>query len=240
MLKQLSIVPQSASDEAKATEIAESLGLKCRKTNKGLRLLVSKEGLAIQQDEQHPMAPDFSWSGIAKKRQEGRQLGIVRACRPCAGMRIFDVTAGWGRDAAILASFGAQVVMFERNPIMQLLLEDALARQDAISQDRLKLTLIKTDAQDFLAALEADAYPDIIYMDPMHPARKKSAKVKKDLQLLQQMIGPDEDALSLLAIARAKVKKKLVLKWPSRASSLLTPNTSISGSTVRYDCFFPQ
>lgn len=238
MLSQIDVVPKRDSDKARATAIAQALGLSNNNEEATIRLWVGEDGLSLQQGSQSPMCPDFSWSAVATKRQEGRRLGLVRACRPCAGMRLLDLTAGWGRDAAILASFGASVLMFERHPVMALLLEDALRRQDPLSRRRLNIALIKSDAQDWLNALENAEYPDVIFMDPMHPMRKKSAKVKKDLQVLQAMIGPDHDAASLLHLARSKVKKKLVLKWPSRAPSIASPDMSINGSTVRYDCFF--
>ena len=72
------------------------------------------------------------------------------------------------------------------------------------------MQLIKMDALQWLLNLSSEESPDVIFMDPMHPLREKKALVKKDLQLLQQMIGPDEDALKLLEVARMRAKKRVV------------------------------
>jgi len=77
----------------------------------------------------------------------------------------------------------------------------------------------------------------VIYLDPMHPARNKRAKVKKDLYALQALLGPDDDALSLLEIAQTRTRRRVVVKWPARLSALLKPDYAISGKTVRFDVY---
>lgn len=198
------------------------------------RLLVTDTGLALQVGAFLPQYADFSWDTWKKRRDAGKKQGIVRACRPAAGVRILDATAGWGRDAAILAAFGAEVVMLEREPVMAALLRDALVRQDPLSGINLALSLLETDAMQYLACLEDTAF-DVIYLDPMHPVRKKTARVKKDLQALQQFIPPDEDVLSLLQLARTKAR--VVVKWPSNHPPLAPASFSIPGKTIRYDVF---
>jgi hypothetical protein len=44
---------------------------------------------------------------------------------------VLDATAGFGRDAAVLASFGCRVTMVEKNPVVWALLKDGLERLDA-------------------------------------------------------------------------------------------------------------
>src|SRR5205085_421253 len=113
-----------------------------------------------------------------KRRDAGKQQGLVRACKPKCGMRIIDATAGWGRDAAVLASFGAEVIMLERHPVMAALLSDALASSKSeFPKKGLNLRLHTLDAFAYLQALSLTDCPDIIYMDPMHPTRVKSALV---------------------------------------------------------------
>lgn len=239
-LADMTVMAQTDREQAKASELAVLLGVRANDDQARIRLLVRDEGLALQVEKQKPVAPDFRWTLLNKKRQEGRQQGIVRACRPAEGVTIVDLTAGWGKDAATLASFGARVIMIERHPVMQLLLEDALARRDAISCARLDLHLVSTDALQWLTSLSSEEYPEVIYMDPMHPLRDKKALVKKEMQLLQRIIGPDNDAEELLTMARSRVKKRLVLKWPKRAQPIGDPSLSIMGNTVRFDCFFDK
>ena len=54
-----------------------------------------------------------------------------------------------------------------------------------------RMTLIHGDSMEAMAALETS--PDIILLDPMFPARQKSALVKKKLQLIQKMEVPCMD-----------------------------------------------
>lgn len=237
MLSDITVVADTPEEKDRAEALAQLLGIPLEQAQASIRLLVRGEGLALQTGKHKPLAPDFSWATLNKKRQEGRQQGIVRACHPAKGVTIVDATAGWGRDAAILASFGAKVILLERHPLMQLLLEDALSRRDKLSRTRLDMQLIKMDALQWLMNLSSEESPDVIFMDPMHPLREKKALVKKDLQLLQQMIGPDEDALKLLEVARMRAKKRVVVKWPKRQPPLVKPSYSVIGSTIRFDCF---
>lgn len=184
-----------------------------------------------------PMKADFTLATWGKRREEGKKQGIIRACKPCPGLNIIDATGGWGRDAALMAVFGARVLILERNPVMAMLLEDALERRSIDDKQRLALNFCQTDAISYLHNLHEKDCPDIIYLDPMHPKRQKAALVKKDLQILQNLVGADDDAKSLLEIARKKAVQKVVVKWPQHAESLDKPSSTISGKTVRYDIF---
>lgn len=218
-----------------AKDLAKRLGLPFD-NQASKRLLLSSSGLSLSIHPFLPLYADFSSATWQKRRMEGKKQGIVRACKPAAGLRILDTTAGWGRDAAVLASLGAEVLMLERNPIMAALLADALARRDDTS---MRLSLLNQDAKDYLQGLAPENYPHVIYIDPMHPERHKAALVKKDLQVLQQMIGPDEDSLALLELARKRCTKKVVLKWPESLPPLQKPGSSIEGKTIRFDVFLP-
>lgn len=136
------------------------------------------------------------------------------------GAIIYDLTAGLGQDALLLANAGAKkVVMFERNPIVGALLKDALRRLDCLaggldsttipedlrSEAEIlsrKLFVQVADGQESLATrgsslAEEFGRCDIIYLDPMFPTRTKSASVKKNMQILQALLESqvvDEDA----------------------------------------------
>lgn len=194
------------------------------------RLQLTHKGLVLLLPKFSPLMVDFNAMPSQDKKH-----ALIRACKPAPDMTILDVTAGWGRDAALLAQYGAKVIMLERQPIMAALLNDGLQR---LSPGRLDLSCIHQDACQYLAQLSPSNYPDIIYMDPMHPERQKSALVKKDMQALQQLLGPDTDVIELLFLARTKAKKKVIVKWPQRLPALLPPNISLEGKTVRFDIYF--
>lgn len=201
------------------------------------RLQLSATGLALIMDPFTPLTADFSIKTWQARHDAGKNQGLVRACKPRQGMTIIDATAGWGRDAAILASFGAKVVMLERNLWMSALLQDALERQDIHSRQLLQLQLVFQDGLHYLNDLFPEDYPDLIYIDPMHPAREQSALVKKELQALQMLLGPDSDAATLLSMARHRTKQAVVVKWPQRLPPLDAPSRSIDGKTVRFDIY---
>lgn len=183
-----------------------------------------------------PLFVDFSPLAWESRRKEGKSQGLVRACKPKLGLNILDVTAGWGKDAAILASFGAKVVMIERQPVMVALLEDGLRRMPI--ESALDLSLVKGESKEYLKQLKPEEYPDVIYIDPMHPPRQKTALVKKEMQILQKIIGPDLDVAELITLAISRCTKRVVVKWPERVSPLLPSNASIRGQTVRFDLYF--
>lgn len=220
----------------KAQCIADTLGFNVDKDASPC-LFVGVNQLALKMPNFLPMAADFSASTWAKRASEGKKQGLVKAVKPGKHLKIIDATAGWGRDAAILASLGAEVLMLERNVVMAALLEDALLHQSDNDRERLQLSLWKGSAHWFLNQLAPQDYPDVIYIDPMHPERNKSALVKKDLQALQQMIGADVDALALITLARTRVKQRVVVKWPQKTKPLLAPDASIEGKTVRFDIY---
>lgn len=199
------------------------------------RLWVSAQRLELVIQGFSALWVDFTPQRWQKRRDAGKQQGLIQACKPRPGLRIVDSCAGWGRDAALLASYGAQVTMIERNPIMAALLADGLKRMPPTST--WMLTLVQQDAKQYLSALPSTALPDVIYVDPMHPERQKSALVKKDMQILQRMLGADTDAHALLAIARRCARERVVIKWPQQLASILPPDRTVSGKTVRFDIY---
>lgn len=218
----------------RALEVALELGFEL--SNKILpRLLLTGQGLALKTANFSLLYPEFHAPFWNKRRQEGKKQGLVRSCKPAAGLKIVDATAGWGRDAAILASFGAEVLMLERNPVMAALIQDGLQRPPAAQ--RLPLTFRAVDSLSYLQNIDLENYPDIIYIDPMHPQRSKSALVKKDMQILQQLIGTDHDAAVLIELARSRCKNRVVVKWPAQEPALIQTADFIAGKTVRFDIY---
>lgn len=220
----------------KAQILAEKLNLRLEKDADAC-LFVSTEKLVLKIPKFSPLSADFGANTWSKRRGEGKKQGLVRACKPTKGITILDTTAGWGRDAAILASFGAEVIMLERHPIMAALLTDALSHRNESDEQKMRISLIEGDAFLFLQSLQANDYPDIIYIDPMHPERNKSALVKKEMQVLQQLIGVDNDALELIKMSLTRARLRVVVKWPQKIRPLLTPDSTIEGKTIRFDVY---
>lgn len=187
---------------------------------------------------------DFAGGAVGYRFRRGGERGhpLVRA----AGIRkdrfpsIVDATAGLGRDAFLLASAGAAVTLIERSAEVHALLQDALARAAAESPELAevvgRMTLIHGDARHLLPRLK----PDVVIIDPMHPPRRNTALVKKEMRQLSAIVGADEDADELMKIALASARERVVLKWPLRAAPLLEapkPSHQYAGKTVRYEVF---
>lgn len=159
--------------------------------------------------------------------------------KPDAKLTVVDATAGLGRDSFILAALGYNVIMLERSPIMFYLLNDALQRASknpATQQIAARLQLILTDSIEWLLK---NNNIDVIYLDPMFPEKQKTAKAKKDLQILQDIIGKDSDSDTLFTLAISKVNKRVIVKRPRLAPPLkgLEPAYSLHGSSSRFDIY---
>jgi len=238
-LNPITIGYEGDAQRARAEALSQELHLPVDNQSNTQLIVTAADRIALKVGSFLPMVADFSSKTWQKRRDAGKEQGLVRACKPVSGMTIIDATAGWGRDAAILASFGAKVLMLERHPIMARLLADALIHQDLHSQRILQLCVLEANALDYLSKLTEADCPDLIYLDPMHPARSKTALVKKDLQALQQLIGPDDDVSQLLNIARKKARRFVVMKWPSHVDPIGCPSRVVDGKTVRFDVYSP-
>ncbi|NOQ90286.1 MAG: 16S rRNA methyltransferase [Gammaproteobacteria bacterium] len=192
---------------------------------------------------------DFLSGALAHRHQfgGGRGQAIARAIGLKSGNTpsILDVTAGLAGDAFVLATLGCSVTMIERSAILFTLIEDALARAslsetfEAIIEQG--FTAINRDANDYIKEqlLADNTAPDVIYIDPMYPDRKKSALVKKDMQILQRLHGDDDNTSELLDNALKYARKRVVVKRPLHAETLNNkkPNTCIKSKKTRYDIY---
>ncbi len=170
----------------------------------------------------------------------GQDLARAAGLKPGVNPHIIDATAGLGRDAFLLASLGANVTLIERSPFMYHLLKEGMDRArdtGGITSDVIaRMRLIKGDSIALLPGLA----PEIILVDPMHPTRQKSALVKAEMRQIREIVGVDEDQYELMRVALATASKRVVLKWPAKATpmaGLLPCSHQIIGKSTRYDVF---
>ncbi|WP_028112552.1 class I SAM-dependent methyltransferase [Ferrimonas kyonanensis] len=182
-------------------------------------------------------------SAHRRKFGGGRGQAIAKAVGLKSGVTpvVVDGTAGLGRDSFVLASLGCRVIMVERHPVVAALLEDGLrrARADAeigawVSE---RLSLAPGNSIDALADIEEDV--DVVYLDPMYPHRAKSALVKKEMRVFQQLVGSDEDADDLLTPALSLAAKRVVVKRPDYAEPLngVAATMAIETKKNRFDVY---
>ena len=195
-----------------------------------------------------PLRVDFAEGRTAHRRRFGGGRGqlIARACGLASGITpsVIDATAGLGRDAFVLASLGAEVLLIERVAAIHALLEDGLARaaSDADTAEIVaRMHLAHGDATRDLAALVAASTvaPQVIHLDPMFPHREKSALVKKEMRLFRELAGDDADAPRLLEAALDVATHRVVVKRPRKAPPIAgpAPQHVIEGKTSRYDLY---
>ncbi len=209
-----------------------------------LRLTQERLELLSVHKKFNPVFVDFVGGKLRHRRfyGGGRQQLLARAVGMQTGKFpvVLDLNAGLGQDAFVLAVLGCRVTMLERSPIIAALLDDGIQR--ALLFDwfkRLELTLIMAEARHYLQTLDEAHLPDVIYLDPMFPHRQQSALVKKEMRLLRDVVGDDEDADDLLALALAYARKRVVVKRPRLAPSLneCVPDLVYSGKSSRFDVY---
>ena len=245
----ITIFPDSPEQSDKAQELARrlSLDVSSTRTNDKLQLLISEANIAVTAPGLgNPIWIDFTQGKNAHRRQfgggRGQALAKAVGLKKGATPTILDATAGYGRDAYVLATLGCQITLIERNPILATLLEDAIRRAQADPETQevaLHMQLIHHNTTDYLTQLSPEHYPDVIYIDPMYPNRQKAALVKKEMQLLHQLIGPDTDSSELLKTARKIARKRVVIKRPKSATIIdqQKPNTAVESKNTRYDIY---
>ncbi len=200
------------------------------------RLTLAGDGMELAADF-HELLPRVRHDRL------GREL-LVKAARVKgeAAPAAFDATAGLGEDSLLLAAAGFAVTMCESDPVIAALLADALARaaeDPELAGIVARMTLVRGDSVELLPRL--DHAPDVVYLDPMFPARTKSAAVKKKFQLLHRLETPCANEAELMEAALAARPRKVVVKRPIKAPVLagVRPSHSISGKAVRYDVIVP-
>ncbi len=209
----------------------------------GLELREGAAGLALAGDGMELTCDLARLLPRLRPDRLGREL-LVRAARVrgVAAPTAVDATAGLGEDSLLLAAAGFTVTMYEKDPVIAALLQDALdraANEPQLSAIVERMTLVEGDS---VAALRAmGAAPDVVFLDPMFPERTKSAAVKKKFQLLHRLERPCEDERELLDAALAAGPRKVVIKRPPKGPCLagVRPSHAVAGKAVRYDVIVP-
>lgn len=207
----------------------------------GLQLRLDGEGLALVSGGQE-LRGDFTkmisrvCGGAWQRELLARAARLKNVDGPLTAV---DATAGLGEDSLVLAAAGYSVALYERNDVICELLRSAVERArrtPELAELAGRMEVFHGDSAAAMAAL--DAPPDIILLDPMFPARQKSALVKKKLQLIQRLEIPCTDEAGLLLAAAKAGPRRLIIKRPPKGPFLagVKPDYSIAGKAVRFDC----
>jgi 16S rRNA (guanine1516-N2)-methyltransferase len=195
---------------------------------------------SASEEKFNPIYVDFVEGKAFHRRVfSGKEL-IAKAVgfKKSASLTVIDATAGLGRDAFVLASLGCNVTLMERSEILAALLADGLRRAKENASTEMiadRMQLISGDAKELLLHQSAD----VIYLDPMYPHQDKSALVKKEMRILREILGDDDDAEALFNIALKTAKKRVVVKRPKHADFInhKKPDIMFEGSSTRFDVY---
>ncbi len=249
----LSVSYTQNSQKSAAQAFAGEYELPCQPPGKvSTKLCLNFDELGLQLlDLQNKMTlqVDFIGGSLGHRRKYGGGKGqtIARAVGIKQGKpmpEVLDATAGLGKDSYVLACLGCSITMLERSPVVAALLRDGIDRaslnidfQEIIDRG---FSLKQSDALSYIEMLDDEHKPDVIYLDPMYPERKKSASVKKNMQLLQQLLGQDMDTHNVLSAALQKAKQRVVVKRPKGAPVLdfeVRPTLHYESKSTRYDVY---
>ena len=234
---------------ARAEELARELGLPLALVeDAGHELLLAVTARRLELRVTAPRGPGPVWAEFVDGPMGySRRAGGSRLLFQAIGFRggfpsVVDATAGLGQDAFLLAWKGCRVTAIERSPVVAAILRDGLQRSmrvpklEPMVRDRLRLVV--GDARCVLRNLPAGDAPEVIYLDPMYPARRKFALGRKEMSVLRRVVGHDEDAGELLAVARSVARRHVVVKRMQHAPPLAPAPTRVyRGKTTRYDVY---
>lgn len=221
-------------------EPGDSHHMLLRYTGKGLELIkLGDPNLAGS------VRVEFTKGKAAFRRRQQKQEMLIRAMgfKGGAPPTVIDGTGGLGRDCFILAVAGCRVQVFEREPVIAALLSDGLKRaldHPETSEIAQRIRLTACDTVNALLEMQQNRQRvDVVYLDPMFPERRKSALVKKELQMLQMLVTDDSSSEKFLAAALATAAKRVVVKRPCKAAffARAIPSHSLSGKTIRFDVY---
>lgn len=175
------------------------------------------------------------------RRAQQKNQSLLKACnnKKHSIKSVCDLTAGWGKDSLILATHGQQVTMVEQNLLifqcMNFLLKIAQHDHPDTCYERMKLL-----HDNSLAYIDSRnrGFADCLYLDPMFPAHKSTAKPGKELQLLQRLTENVEvDALFMMALQKGA--QRVVVKRPLHAPALegAKPDIVYREKTIRFDVY---
>lgn len=167
-----------------------------------------------------------------------KAVGIKPGKRPY----VVDATAGMGMDGMQLSWLGCKVTLIERSPIVHALLQDGLERarqhKDLGSIIDHNISLLAGDSTDLL--LDLPSPPHTVVVDPMYPDTTKGPRNKKEMRILRDIVGKDDDTDKLFTTALQVARNRVVLKRPKHAPVLdkfPLPSHQIVMKSGRFDVY---
>ena len=210
----------------------------------GLYLAAEEQGIVLHRaGDKGAVWVDFTAGAAQHRRLHGGGELLAKAVGRSKQPTVWDVTGGLGRDSFVLAGLGLNVHIFERHPTVYCLLADGLARallHPDTAETASRLTLHHADAAEYMPQLTAEiGRPQVVYLDPMYPERRKSAAVKKEMVFFHELVGTAQNDAALLDAALATATARVVVKRPRLGNFLCgrQPDYQYTGKSTRFDVY---
>ena len=211
-----------------------------------LSILPNENGVEIRLLEAQLGFQHSFVSGALPVRARQSTQALLKACsnKQRNIKTVLDLTAGWGIDSFTLAWHGQQVTLLEQNELIHAIVTYSLNRLAAEHHGAAvaeRISIENTNANSYLQSLGANHEYDCIYLDPMFPRHKSSAKPAKDMQILQALTANVEiDSCFELALQTAR--RRVVVKRPAKAAQLssLKPDLVYREKTIRFDVYLTR
>lgn len=240
-MEEIAIILKKGGDKT----LAESFSLKTGspitdKCGPKLTVTFDKDGVTLSGNG---LSYQGDFENMKRRVTDGRLMHemLVKATKTdIKNPKAIDATAGMGEDAFLIAANGYDVTLHEQNPVIALLLKDAIRRakkQPELKDIASRMHVIEGDSVELLSN-RIDPV-DIIYLDPMFPGKQKNSLTNKKLQLIQNMEAPCSTEHELFDSAIKANPSKIIVKRPLKAPFLAErkPNYSLDGKAIRYDCY---
>ena len=210
----------------------------------GLYLAAEEQGIVLHRvGDKGAVWVDFTAGAAQHRRLHGGGELLAKAVGRSKQPTVWDATGGLGRDSFVLAGLGLNVHIFERHPAVYCLLADGLARallHSDTAETASRLTLHHADAAEYMPRLAAEiGRPQVVYLDPMYPERRKSAAVKKEMAFFHELVGIAQNDAALLDAALATATARVVVKRPRLGDFLCgrKPDYQYTGKSTRFDVY---
>lgn len=210
----------------------------------GLYLAAEEQGIVLQRvGDKGSVWVDFTAGAAQHRRLHGGGELLAKAVGRSKQPAVWDATGGLGRDSFVLAGLGLNVHIFERHPAVYCLLADGLARallHPSTADAASRLTLHNADAAEYMPQLTAEiGRPQVVYLDPMYPERRKSAAVKKEMAFFHELVGTAQNDATLLDAALTTATARVVVKRPRLGDFLCgrKPDYQYTGKSTRFDVY---
>lgn len=210
----------------------------------GLYLAIEEYGIVLHRvGDKGAVWVDFTTGAAQHRRLHGGGELLAKAVGRSKQPTVWDATGGLGRDSFVLAGLGLNVHIFERHPAVYCLLADGLARallHPDTAETASRLTLLHADAAEYMPRLAAEiGRPQVVYLDPMYPERRKSAAVKKEMAFFHELVGTAQNDAALLDASLATATARVVVKRPRLGDFLCSrkPDYQYTGKSTRFDVY---